>query len=197
METSQVAATTEQVWRELSDRLRQFVLSRRVAAADADDVLQNVFLRIHQNLSSLDRLERLESWVFQITRNAVIDHFRKSRGDEPDVDALAVIDLPPQVNFNSAVAGCLRSLVLCLPVEQREAILLYEFEGLSQQEIALRHSISLSGAKSRVQRGRQGLENLLRECCEFQLDRRGNVIDWEQNAASACGGESCGCQNCE
>lgn len=197
METNHVTATTEQVWRELSDRLRQFVLSRRVAPADADDVLQNVFLRIHQNLDSLNRAERLESWVFQITRNAVIDHFRKSRGEQLDVEGLAVATSANHENLNTEIAGCLRTLVNCLPVEQREAVTLYEFEGLSQQEIAARHSISLSGAKSRVQRGRQGLEKLLRECCEFQLDRLGNVIEWEQNASGACSGGTCGCRSCE
>ena len=171
MDMSQVVPTTEKIWRELSDRLRQFVLARKVAPADADDVLQNVFLKIHQNLEDLDRIERLESWVFQITRNAVIDHFRKSRGEQQDADSEIAIGDAQEENFNSEVAGCLKSLVRCLPVEQREAVSLYEFEGLSQQEIAARHSISLSGAKSRVQRGRQGLEKLLRECCEFQFDR--------------------------
>jgi RNA polymerase sigma-70 factor, ECF subfamily len=197
MVNSQVTPTTEQVWRELSDRLRQFVLSRRISPADADDVLQNVFVRIHQNLANLDRVERLESWVFQITRNAVIDHFRKSRGDQQVVEPEITAADPQAGNLNREVAGCLRSLVARLPVEQRTAVSLYELEGLSQQEIADREAISLSGAKSRIQRGRQALERLLRDCCAFQFDQRGNVIEWQQNAEGACGGGSCGCRSSE
>lgn len=199
MENSSANPTTEQIWRELSDRLRQFIQSRNVTSADADDVLQNVFLRIHQNLENLERVERLESWVFQITRNAVVDHFRKSRVvehnvSEHDVSSIVVTTDDSQAkNLNSEVAGCLRTLVERLPDDQRSAVSLYELEAMSQKEIAERESISLSGAKSRIQRGRQALERMLRDCCQFQFDQRGNVMQWQQSVDGVCGSGDCGC----
>ena len=62
---------------------------------------------------------------------------------------------------------------------------------MPQKEIAERESISLSGAKSRIQRGRKSLENMLLDCCRFQLDTRGNILDYQANNADCCGDE-CG-----
>jgi RNA polymerase sigma-70 factor (ECF subfamily) len=64
-----------------------------------------------------------------------------------------------------------------LPEKYREAVQLAEIEGLPQQEIANRLSLTLSGAKSRVQRGRVLLKEVLDQCCTFHVDRRGNVMD--------------------
>jgi RNA polymerase sigma-70 factor (ECF subfamily) len=66
-------------------------------------------------------------------------------------------------------------MIHSLPGPYREAILLTELEGLSQVELARRLNISVSGAKSRVQRGRQQLKEMLLDCCEFETDRRGRV----------------------
>jgi len=64
-----------------------------------------------------------------------------------------------------------------LPEPYRKALVLTELEGLTQQELADKVGISLSGAKSWVQRGRQQLKEMLTECCAFEFDRRGGVID--------------------
>ena len=80
--------TTEQIWRELSDRQRRFVKSRIKPDADGDDILQTVFLRIHSGINDLREVDRLESWVFQIARNAVTDHFRKKRDTQSDIESL-------------------------------------------------------------------------------------------------------------
>lgn len=193
MTSSERQLSTEQVWRELSDRLRHFVRSRGVSAADADDILQNVFLRIHQNLANLRQEERVESWVFQITRNAVADHFRSKPRTSEDVESLPIqVDDQSLGNLNSEIAGCVASLIDNLPEDQRRAVSLYELEGIPQKEIAAREAITLTGAKSRIQRGRKNLEAMLRACCQFQFDQRGNVLECEQ-----LGDDDCGDGNCE
>lgn len=182
---------TEQIWRELSDRLRQFVRSRIHATADVDDVLQTVFLRIHSHLDRLRTTDRLEAWVFQITRNAVTDYFRRRRESQDDVDSLVGEtdrDRGPE-SVQIELAGCLGTLIERLPPDQRRAISMYELQGMSQKDIAVRESISVSGAKSRVQRGRKALEVMLKACCDFQFDRRGNVVDYKTNKNGCCNGE--------
>ena len=178
---------TEQIWRELSARLRQFVRSRIESTADVDDVLQTVFLRIHSKLDDLRKVDRLESWVFQITRNTVTDHFRKKRALHDDVESLMEEsdDATPDI-VNTELAGCLSTLIERLPEDQRRALSMYELDGVSQKDVATRESISVSGAKSRIQRGRKSLERMLKACCEFQLDRRGNVVEYEATDASCC-----------
>jgi RNA polymerase sigma-70 factor (ECF subfamily) len=77
-------------------------------------------------------------------------------------------------------------MIYSLPAPYREALLLTEFDGLTQQQLAARVGISLSGAKSRVQRGREQLKQMLHECCSFEFDRRGKVIGCEPRTAASC-----------
>ncbi len=178
---------TEQIWRELSDRLRQFVRSRIDSEADVDDILQTVFLRIHSRLDDLREADRLESWVFQITRNAVADHFRKKRDTCDDVDSpIDAVDDDDVKTITAELAGCLSTLIERLPEDQQRALSMYELQGVSQKNIATLESISVSGAKSRIQRGRRSLEAMLKACCELQFDRRGNVVDYETPGRNCC-----------
>lgn len=183
---------TEQIWRELSDRLRQFVRARVNSTNDVDDILQNVFLRIHSHFDQLRQSDRLEAWVFQITRNVVTDYFRKQRGESDSIDLVEAPETTSIQTADAELSGCLSSLIGRLQDEQRRALSMYELEGISQKEIAARESISLSGAKSRIQRGRKTLEAMLRACCEFQFDRRGNVLEYEPTDAGCdCDQGSC------
>lgn len=192
MNQNQQRATTEQIWRALSDRLRQFVRARIESTADVDDVLQTVFLRIHSRLDGLREADRLESWVFQITRNAVTDHFRKKQGARNDVEMLIAESTDSSAeSVNAELANCIAVLIERLPEDQRRALSMFELDGISQKEIAIRESISVSGAKSRIQRGRTSLERMLKACCEFQFDRRGNVVEYEATDADCCE-EECG-----
>ena len=75
-----------------------------------------------------------------------------------------------------------------LPDAYREAIVLTEFEGLTQKELADRLGISLSGAKSRVQRARGQLKQMLLGCCQFEFDRRGGIIDCKPRVNNGCRG---------
>jgi RNA polymerase sigma-70 factor (ECF subfamily) len=73
-----------------------------------------------------------------------------------------------------------------LPETYREPVRLYELEGVSQREIASRLGLSLSAAKSRIQRGRTKLIDLIHDCCTFELDARGNVLDYQANDCRHC-----------
>ena len=84
-------------------------------------------------------------------------------------------------------AAWLHELIRSLPDDYRDAVQLSEIEGLSQAEVGVRLGLSLSGAKSRVQRGRALLKRLLQECCHFDFDGRGSVLD----CAPRPGGRSC------
>ncbi|MBW4667333.1 MAG: RNA polymerase sigma factor SigZ [Cyanomargarita calcarea GSE-NOS-MK-12-04C] len=181
------------VWQEFHQRLRGFITQRVNNPADVDDILQEVFVRIYQRVTTLRDTERLESWIFQITRNAIIDYYRKAY-HQPEFtteDALEVlaIDEDPVV-FNQQMAACLRPLLEHLPEPYRKALQLAEFEGRTQKAIAQELGISLSGMKSRVQRGRQKLKELLQTCCQLQMDAVGNVIEYEMKDIPMC--RSCG-----
>jgi RNA polymerase sigma-70 factor (ECF subfamily) len=179
--------TLEDIWHQLASRLRIFIRGRVADDATAEDILQNVFVKVHQRLGSLRSSEKLEAWIYQIARNAIADHFRAQRPTEELTHDLP--DMLENIADEEEKAGLLaafRRMITELPPPYREAIELTELRGLTQQELATHLGISLSGAKSRVQRGRALLKDMLLVCCRFEFDRRGGVIDCEPRRKPVC-----------
>lgn len=178
-------STVETIWEEFASKLRSFIRSRVRDHGAAEDILQEVFLKIHKKLPSLRESERLEAWVWRIARNAVTDYFRS-----PSRETVLPEDLSHEGKSEVPdLSPCVRRFVEELPKEQKEALLLTEWQGLKQDEMAKKLGLSHSGAKSRVQRARANLKELLLDCCRLELDRRGNVIEMTQRRKrcdSAC-----------
>ncbi len=191
-------AHTEVVWQHVQQRLRGFI-ARRVRAGDVDDVLQEVLLRMHRNLPHVKQHERLDAWMFQITRNVIIDLHRR-RIATPEIPAAlpeGTTDVASADGFRDAdhgreaeeLSACLRPMIAALPRVYRHAIRMTDIEGLTQKEAASRAGVSFSGMKSRVQRARERLRVMLEECCRVELDRRGGIVAYEQRGIDT----GCGC----
>lgn len=159
--------------------------------ASAEDILQDVFVRIQKQLGRLRDPAKLQGWLYLIARNAIIDHYRtrKERVEVPE-------SLPAESNGDEheleELKAAFRRMIYGLSEPYREALLLTEFDDLTQQQLAERVGISLSGAKSRVQRGREQLKQMLEDCCSFEFDRRGKVIGCEPRRNGGC--NECGSQ---
>ena len=138
--------------------------------------LQDVFIKIHTHIGNLRESDKLQSWIFQIARNTIADFYRTNKF----ISELQEVPYVPEDPFDDDVSGLLpyvKKLVENLPNEYREALLLTEYEGLNQRELAERLGISISGAKFRVQRAREKVRLMLLDCCHFQCDRRGRIIN--------------------
>jgi len=174
--------TSDRAWRALEAKLRPFV-AKRVREADVDDVVQEVFLRIQRGLSSLRDDQRFGPWVYQIARSAIGDHARsvarhpQARTEPPEPSHHPHEDDDGAVEREVAMYAAL--FVAMLPSPYREALTLTELEGLTQKEAAEMLGISLSGMKSRVQRGREKLRMALEDCCHIALDARRRVVGCE------------------
>jgi RNA polymerase sigma-70 factor (ECF subfamily) len=165
-----IAADARGDWNELASRLRPFIARRLASPGDVDDVLQEVLLRMHRGMGALDDDERFGAWVYRIARNAVIDHQRRQAHRvtaPPEIEVGA--DEPP-IEITHELAQYLAFFVARLPSPYREAITLVELEGMSQVAAARMLGISVSGMKSRVQRGRTKLREVLDACCELAVD---------------------------
>lgn len=184
--------TTERVWETFHAPLQQFIRRRVSDDATAEDLLQDVFLNIHQHVETLRDVKKLESWIYQVTRNAIIDYYRSIRKtttlEEPE--ALQLTEDLPDEDVISELFPSVRAMVMSLPAQDRQALILTEYQGLTQKELAERLGLSISGAKSRVQRARAKLKQQLLACCHFELDRRGHVIDY-QPRCSCCSTDAC------
>jgi RNA polymerase sigma-70 factor (ECF subfamily) len=171
-------------WQDVAAQLRPF-LARRIDAAEVDDVMQDVWLRVQRGLPGLKDEERFTSWLFQIARNAVAEHQRsRARHPLPAAPVESELAAEPAEPGNDdreaarSLASCISIFVARLPSPYREAVTLVELEGLTVREAAEMVGVSVSGMKSRVQRGRAQLRQLFHECCEIALDARGKVIDY-------------------
>ncbi len=185
--------TTEQVWDAFHTPLLQFIRRRVTDESVAEDLLQEVFLKIHQHVESLKDVKRLESWIYQITRHSIIDYYRSSRQTLQSLDTGHLLDLPedePCDDIVSELLPCVRAMVQNLPPPDRQALVLTEYQGLTQKELGERLGLSFSGAKSRVQRAREKLKQQLLECCHFELDRRGHVLNY-QPRCQCCSSDTC------
>jgi len=193
-------ADTQQLWSAFGERLWAFIRRRVDSDADADDILQEVFLRIHRHADTVERQERLVSWLFQVTRNVIADYYRAPvRRRELPAGAPSDLEEAEERAWDSMedgdsesleaqreLAACLRPMIEQLPPRYRTAVTLVDLEGVLQKEAAARAGVSLSGMKSRVQRGRQALEHLLHDCCRIELDAGGRITDYQPR------GDGCG-----
>jgi RNA polymerase sigma-70 factor (ECF subfamily) len=169
-------------WRELEAKLRPFVARRVRSQVDVDDVLQDVFLRMQRGLAGLRDEERFGPWVYQIARSAIVDHQRvaaKFRVVDADGREEPLLEDDDACAVGEELAGYLAPFVATLPSPYREALTLVELEGLTQSQAAVMLGVSLSGMKSRVQRGRARLRKALEDCCHVALDARGRVVGFE------------------
>jgi RNA polymerase sigma-70 factor (ECF subfamily) len=172
---------SEHVWLEYQPNLHRFIRSRISDDAATDDILQNVFLKMHFGLASLKEETKLKSWLYQIARNAIIDYFRSQK---PTVEIPEWLSQPdeadPSEEARHELSECLQPMIQLLPKNYREAVTLSALKGLKQMEVAQTQGISVSGAKSRVQRGRALLKEMLVECCRLEFDHRGRMSGYQR-----------------
>ena len=177
-----IPAEARGAWREIEARLKPYVARRVPSAAEADDIVQDVLVRIYQGLASLRDGESFGGWVYRIAGRAIADAGRaksraptaaKDSGEEPDAAADEEADLQLELG------ECVALFVARLPSPYREAITLTELQGLTQKDAAEMLGMSLSGMKSRVQRGREKIREMFDECCRISVDCRGRVVECE------------------
>ncbi len=195
-ETASPKNSDAAVWRPFVEGLRSFIRSR-VPAADAEDVLQDTLIRLHENASSLRDADRAEAWVFSIARRAIADYFRQEdrRPVDTTVDDPTVETDPPPENLapyegdhdtHEEVLSWLRPMAEELPEMYRRPLVMADFEGHTQQAVADEIGLSLSGAKSRVQRARTKLREILTRCCEIEFGPEGRAVAFRRRETTAC-----------
>jgi RNA polymerase sigma-70 factor (ECF subfamily) len=185
------------MWAELHDRLHAFVARRVPDRAVVDDLAQEILLRLYKHIGRLREQDRLDAWAYQVARNVIADYWRnQAAARELAFDpALSerVASLPDLAGFDladqlrSEIASCLAPMVERLADPYREAIRLTDLGDHTQAEAAAELGLSTPGMKARVQRGRAQLRELLRACCRIELDRRGQVTEFERNGSGSCG----------
>lgn len=169
----------EIIWKEFHNKLEFFIHKRVNDKDDAADILQEVFIKIYKNINSLKEDQKLTSWIYQITRNTIVDYYRAKKINHEYSDGFFYNEEDEEEALKR-LSPSLLEMIENLPPIYKEAITLTEFNGLKQRELANKLGISLTGAKSRVQRARQQLNKMLLDCCNFEFDSAGKMSDYSQ-----------------
>ncbi len=170
---------TEQIFREYHSKLFYFVRKRVDHFDDAEDILQNVFLKIHSRIDTLKDKTKLQAWIYQITRNTIVDYFRTNKPVKQLPKMLAQPETELYEETRREITDCFLPLIKTLPIKNKQALILSEIDGLSQKDVADKEGLSLTAAKSRIQRGRKKIKDTLLDYCQFKFDSQGKVFDYE------------------
>lgn len=182
---------SQHIWDEVQRGLHGFIRKRVTDEAAVEDLSQEVFIRMQRGLGGLKDHSRLLPWIYRIARHAIIDYYRmqdkqpeRPVGLAGDLETLYSASLSVRSSEDSGqlrkeLAGCLRPMIERLSEDYRQAVTLVDLEGLAQHEAAARLGLSVSGMKSRVQRGRRQLREMLEACCAIALDHRRGVADYD------------------
>jgi RNA polymerase sigma-70 factor (ECF subfamily) len=170
------ADPTFALWLAHKPRVRDYI-AKRVGERDAvDDIVQEVFLKAQLALHTVKSKGSFAAWLFRIAANAIADHYRRQKPSEELPDEFAAPASESDVVDELAV--CVQPMIARLPETYRAPLVMSEIDGLTQKEVARRLGLSLSGAKSRIQRGREKLRQRFEECCDIEIDN-GRIVGYE------------------
>jgi RNA polymerase sigma-70 factor, ECF subfamily len=170
----------QDIWADLHQELKKFIFSKVRDIDTSEDILQDVFMKIQLNLHTLSDCSKLTSWVYQITRNTVADHYRKTNL-EIQIDDFDFAEQENEEPLYRSLSNCINQKIGKLSEKYKKAILLTYFKNITQTTLAEELNISYSGAKTRVQRGREKLKDLVIDCKNVVTDNKGNLIAYQNN----------------
>lgn len=161
-------------WDACAGELHGYLRHRCARPEDAEDLLQEVFIKALRQGAAFDAVDQPRAWFFHVARNALADRFRLGHEHlslADDIPEASGEEMPPV----DGLSQCLPRVLSELSAEDRLAITFCDIEGNSQQALADKLGISLPGAKSRIQRARLRLRELLVSACQVRFDNNGDV----------------------
>jgi RNA polymerase sigma-70 factor (ECF subfamily) len=167
-------------------KVRRFILALVKDEWAADDLIQETFLKIQENLSSLRDPSKMSSWIFRIAYHLCQDHFRqlktaqkKESIDEEKIenlgDAFVQEELVQKDLEQREMGRCVQNQIDLLPESLRTVLVLFDIMEFNHQEIADTLGITIENVKVRLHRARKKLKTILEEKCTFEKDER-NVL---------------------
>jgi len=174
-------------WGRHEAELRGFLTKQSSDPAQAEDILQETFLRAVAEGAKFCSLENPRAWLFRVARNQFIDQSRRADSK------YKAEEISENLSGDGDVIPAIKTLDVCLPKaltklneEDREAIERCDLEGELQSQFAEDKNLSLAGAKSRIQRARKRLKSELVELCKVNFDEDGNVCCFTENKNGGC-----------
>jgi RNA polymerase sigma-70 factor, ECF subfamily len=182
-------------WSAFYDGLHRYVRSRVRVPADADDLVQVILERAMTKEAARSSSGSASAWLFAIARNAIHDHYRsKPRTSPTDPEALENAGEEASLWSDAdraLVLACMNPLLASLPADAQQLLRWADMEDRPVQRIAQDLGISLTAAKSRVQRARAEFRKATRHCCAITVDARRRLTAFAPKGSSASNCSPC------
>ncbi len=175
------------VYTEFQPKILKY-LRRLVGESDAEDIAQEVFVKVGEALGGFRGESSLSTWIYRIATNTAMDHLRKPSSkrslqstedrDLPGDEDTGPVDDRPLLDtllIRKDMNECIRGIVDSLPENYRTVLVLGEIEGLTNAEITEVLGISLDAVKIRLHRARVRLKKELEAKCNFYHDKRNEL----------------------
>ena len=182
------------VFLEYEEKLKSFIRKRVADEDDRKDLLQQVLLKLYRHCEKLPEVKNMQAWLYQVTRNTLTDYFKEGMRFTNNLQAEGTPDCGcgkvgaprmvqhtevPDEEIKKEFLEYLRPMISLLPEKYGQPLIMSDLEGIPQQEIANRLGMSLSGAKSRVQRAREKLRELMMQCFILEFSKNGGILNFE------------------
>jgi RNA polymerase sigma-70 factor, ECF subfamily len=177
-------STLTSIHKKFGVQLHEIICNKVGHVVDCHDIMQEVFLKIMLNINKIEQADNMAAYLVKLTNNAVIDHYRRSKPvayTEMTADLHVENDIVQDQSPKLADC-CLRPMIETLPDIYRDALIGTELEGMKLKDYAEKIGISLSNAKVRVQRAKEKLKDIIMQCCSYDFDIYGNIVDYKQSS---------------
>lgn len=171
----------EHIYKQYYSRLFSFINSKVKNTEDTKDILSEVFTKIYKNIDKLNSNEKLTSWIFTVTRNSIVDFYRKNAKNRDNIEFNEeyIFKEGEQPDAISKLSNCIEPIINSLAPKYAQALYLSEIKELKQKEIADRLDISSSNIKNIIFRGKKQIKEKLLQCCSYKYDNFGNIVEFD------------------
>lgn len=170
------------VYDEYHDRINRFIRSLVKDEFACDDLIQETFLKVRNNLDALRETEKLSSWIYRIAYNLCQDHFKSQKKTSQNTDELPIqspLLIRESFEFKleqHQMGSCVQRQIDLLPESLRTVLMMYDVLEFSHKEISEILNITEKNSKVRLHRARKSLKKILEEKCTFEVDNRNVLI---------------------
>ncbi|MFV2056732.1 MAG: sigma-70 family RNA polymerase sigma factor [Thiohalomonadales bacterium] len=181
---NQKMTAIEKAWLEYKRQLLRFIRSKVETLEDAEDILNDVFLKLTKIANENALPDNISSWLYRVSRNRIIDYYRTKKTFDQLPDGLS--SESEGANVIKQLSKCMLPMIQALPESYQQAVMLSEIGGKKYKEVSVELNLSVSAVKSRILRGREKLRKSLLRCCEIYRNDAGEVVDYAQNINNCC-----------
>jgi len=175
------------IWDSFHKDLGRLVGSKISYADDAHDVLQDIFVKIYKNIDTIDSIDNLKAWIYKITTNTITDYYKKAKLDTVSIEGMQIgQENQDDESFNNEISKCLSLFIQELSDSDGEIITKAHYGKVKHKDIASELNISEANSKMKLSRAKKKLKKMLSDCCDFEVDKYGNIISYTQKNNYDC-----------